>query len=151
MEFFDIRLQGIDAEGQEREFALSEFASRTVVLYFYPKDLTSGCTREACSFRDSMSSILPYAGVIGVSPDPVSRHLRFREQHQLNFPLLSDPEHLLAQAFDVWREKSMYGRKYMGIERSTFIIRDNRILHEWRKVKVNGHAGEVIDFLKNLQ
>ena len=91
MDFFDIRLQGIDAEGQEREFALSEFASRTVVLYFYPKDLTSGCTREACSFRDSMSSILPYAGVIGVSPDPVSRHLRFREQHQLNFPLLSDP------------------------------------------------------------
>jgi len=91
---------------------------------------------------------LSYAQVVGVSPDTIKSHLKFKENQHLNFTLLSDTEHLLAKAFDVWKEKSMYGKKYMGIERSTFILdEDLNIIKEWRKVKVNGHVDEIINFL----
>ena len=144
----NINLLGIDANGKEKEYSLNDFKGQKVVLYFYPKDNTSGCTQEACDFRDNINRLTSFATVIGVSPDSIKSHLKFKEKQSLNFTLLSDPEHKLAQAFNVWVEKSMYGRKYMGIERSTFVLDENlNIIKEWRKVKVKGHVDEVIDYL----
>ena len=147
----DIKLQGLDAEGNEKEFSLNDFKGQKVILYFYPKDNTSGCTQEACDFRNNINRLTSYATVIGVSPDSIKSHKSFKEKQSLNFILLSDPEHKLAEKFEVWKEKSMYGRKYMGIERSTFIINKNgKIEKEWRKVKVKGHVDEVIEYLKAI-
>ena len=147
----DIKLQGLDIEGNEKEFSLNDFKGQRVILYFYPKDNTSGCTQEACDFRDNINRLTSYATVIGVSPDSIKSHKSFKEKQSLNFILLSDPEHKLAEKFEVWKEKSMYGRKYMGIERSTFIIdKDGKIEKEWRKVKVKGHVDEVIEYLSAI-
>ncbi len=147
----DIKLQGLDIEGNEKEFSLNDFKGQRVILYFYPKDNTSGCTQEACDFRDNINRLTNYATVIGVSPDSIKSHKSFKEKQSLNFILLSDPEHKLAEEFEVWKEKSMYGRKYMGIERSTFILDKNgKIEKEWRKVKVKGHVDEVIEYLKAI-
>ena len=144
----NIKLQGIDVDGIEKEYSLNDFKGQKVILYFYPKDNTSGCTQEACDFRDNINRLTSFATVIGVSPDSIKSHLKFKEKQSLNFILLSDPEHKLAEAFNVWVEKSMYGRKYMGIERSTFVIDENlNIIKEWRKVKVKGHVDEVIEYL----
>ena len=144
-----IKLQGLSPDGQEMTYSLNDFKGKKVILYFYPKDSTSGCTQEACNFRDSMNRLSPYSTVIGVSPDSIKSHQKFKEKENLNFILLSDPEHILSSLFNVWVQKSMYGRKYMGIERSTFILDENlNILKEWRKVKVNGHVDEVISFFK---
>jgi len=144
----DIKLQGIDVDGIEKEYSLNDFKGQKVILYFYPKDNTSGCTQEACDFRDNINRLTSFATVIGVSPDSIKSHLKFKEKQSLNFILLSDPEHKLAEAFNVWVEKSMYGRKYMGIERSTFVLDENlNIIKEWRKVKVKGHVDEVLDYL----
>ena len=144
----NIKLQGIDIDGIEKEYSLNNFKGQKVILYFYPKDNTSGCTQEACDFRDNINRLTSFATVIGVSPDSIKSHLKFKEKQSLNFILLSDPEHKLAEAFNVWVEKSMYGRKYMGIERSTFVLDENlNIIKEWRKVKVKGHVDEVIDYL----
>ena len=144
----DIKLQGIDVDGIEKEYSLNDFKGQKVILYFYPKDNTSGCTQEACDFRDNINRLTSFATVIGVSPDSIKSHLKFKEKQSLNFILLSDPEHKLAEAFNVWVEKSMYGRKYMGIERSTFVLDENlNVIKEWRKVKVKGHVDEVIDYL----
>lgn len=143
-----MRLQGIDKDGNEIELDLKDCLSNRVILYFYPKDNTSGCTQEACDFRDNINRLTNYANVIGVSPDSIKSHKSFREKQGLNFTLLSDTEHLLAEKFEVWKEKSMYGRKYMGIERSTFVIdSQGNIEKEWRKVKVKGHVDEVITYL----
>ena len=143
-----IKLQGIDIDGIEKEYSLNDFKGQKVILYFYPKDNTSGCTQEACDFRDSINRLTSFATVIGVSPDSIKSHLNFKEKQSLNFILLSDPEHKLAEAFNVWVEKSMYGRKYMGIERSTFLLDENlNVIKEWRKLKVKGHVDEVIDYL----
>ena len=137
----DIKLQGIDVDGIEKEYSLNDFKGQKVILYFYPKDNTSGCTQEACDFRDNINRLTSFATVIGVSPDSIKSHLKFKEKQSLNFILLSDVEHKLAEAFKVWVEKSMYGRKYMGIERSTFVLDENlNIIKEWRKVKVKGHC-----------
>ena len=144
----DIKLQGIDVDGIEKEYSLNDFKGQKVILYFYPKDNTSGCTQEACDFRDNINRLTSFATVIGVSPDSIKSHLKFKEKQGVNFVLLSDPEHELAEAFNVWVEKSMYGRKYMGIERSTFVLDENlNIIKEWRKVKVKGHVDEVIEYL----
>ena len=144
----DIKLQGLDAEGNEKEFSLNDFKGQKVILYFYPKDNTSGCTQEACDFRNNINRLTSYATVIGVSSDSIKSHKSFKEKQSLNFILLSDPEHKLAEKFEVWKEKSMYGRKYMGIERSTFVLDENlNIIKEWRKVKVKGHVDEVIEYL----
>ena len=144
----DIKLQGIDIDGIEKEYSLNDFKGQKVILYFYPKDNTSGCTQEACDFRDNINRLTSFATVIGVSPDSIKSHLKFKEKQSLNFILLSDPEHKLAEAFKVWVEKSMYGRKYMGIERSTFVLDENlNIIKEWRKVKVKGHVDEVVEYL----
>ena len=147
----DIKLQGLDAEGIEKEISLNDFKGQRVILYFYPKDNTPDCTQEACDFRDNINRLTSYATVIGVSPDSIKSHKSFKEKQSLNFILLSDPEHKLAEDFEVWKEKSMYGRKYMGIERTTFIIDKNgKIEKEWRKVKVKGHVDEVIEYLKAI-
>ena len=144
----NIKLQGIDIDGIEKAYSLNDFKGQKVILYFYPKDNTSGCTQEACDFRDNINRLTSFATVIGVSPDSIKSHLKFKEKQSLNFILLSDPEHKLAEAFNVWVEKSMYGRKYMGIERSTFVLDENlNIIKEWRKVKVKGHVNEVIEYL----
>lgn len=144
----EIKLQGIDINGIEKEYSLNNFKGQKVILYFYPKDNTSGCTQEACDFRDNINRLTSFATVIGVSPDSIKSHLKFKEKQDLNFILLSDPEHKLAEAFNVWVEKSMYGRKYMGIERSTFVLDENQnVIKEWRKVKVKGHVDEVIEYL----
>ena len=144
----DIQLQGIDIDDIEKEYSLNDFKGQKVILYFYPKDNTSGCTQEACDFRDNINRLTSFVTVIGVSPDSIKSHLKFKEKQSLNFILLSDPEHKLAEAFNVWVEKSMYGRKYMGIERSTFVLDENlNIIKEWRKVKVKGHVDEVIEYL----
>ncbi len=150
MNYLEIKLQGLDKDGNENEYTLADFKGQKVVLYFYPKDNTSGCTQEACDFRDNMSRITSSAAVIGVSPNDIKSHRKFKEKQDLNFLLFADTEHVLSEAFGVWKEKSMYGKKYMGIERSTFILDENgSIVHEWRKVKVNGHVDEVLGYLKS--
>lgn len=122
-----------------------------VVLYFYPKDMTPGCTVEACCFRDAIGKIRALgAQVVGVSADSASSHRRFIDKHGLNFPLLSDPDNRITAAYGVYKKKSLYGREYMGIERTTFIIgRDGVVKRVFPKVKVNGHADEVIAALEN--
>lgn len=115
-----------------------------VVVYFYPKDDTSGCTAEACEFRDRLTDI-PGAKVIGVSPDSSKSHRKFADKYGLTFTLLADTEHSLAEACGVWVEKSMYGKKYMGIERTTFLLDESGVITKvFRKVKPQGHAAEVI-------
>ena len=151
MEYLNIKLQGIDKNGVENEYSLADFKGKRVILYFYPKDNTSGCTQEACDFRDSMNRLTSIAEVIGVSPNDKKSHKKFQEKQSLNFILLSDTEQQLSNEFNVWVEKSMYGRKYMGIERSTFILDKNgNIIKEWRKVKVNGHVDEVLNYLSAI-
>ena len=122
--------------------SLSDFRGRRLVLYFYPKDDTSGCTAQACELRDDLPAFSALGvDVVGVSPDSVASHVKFKTKYDLNFPLLADENHTLAEAYGVWQEKSMYGRKYMGIVRSTFLIgADGRIEGAWRKVKPRGHA-----------
>lgn len=148
MDYLNIKLLGIDENGTEKEYSLSDFKGKRMVLYFYPKDNTSGCTQEACDFRDNFNRLTSKAVVIGVSPDSIKSHIKFKEKQELNFTLLSDVEHKLAEAFGAWGEKSMYGRKYFGIIRSTFILNENgEIEKEWRKVKVKGHVEEVLQEL----
>jgi len=140
-----MKLLGLDKDGNEKEFELNDFNGQRVILYFYPKDNTAGCTQEACDFRDNINRLTKYVEVVGVSPDSIKSHKSFKEKQSLNFILLSDTEHLLSEKYGVWKEKSMYGRKYMGIERSTFVLDKNgNIEKEWRKVKVKGHVDEVL-------
>ena len=144
-------LQAIDKNGNFTEFSEKNLIGAKTVLYFYPKDNTSGCTKEACDFRDNINRLLPYAQVIGVSPDSVTSHQKFQQKQNLNFMLVADVNHDLAVKYGVWKEKSMYGRKYMGIERSTFIINaQGKIVKEWRKVKVAGHVDEVLQALQEV-
>lgn len=132
--------------------SLSDFAEKAVILYFYPKDNTSGCTIEAIDFT-ALSGEFAKAGavVVGLSLDSVKSHDRFCAKHDLSVILASDENHEVLQAYGVWTEKSMYGRKYMGVERSTFLIdRSGRIAAVWRKVKVAGHAQEVLEAARTL-
>jgi peroxiredoxin Q/BCP len=130
--------------------SLSDFMGKSdIVLYFYPKDNTSGCTKEACSFRDNTDKIKTKdAVVLGISPDSVKSHLNFINKHNLNFTLLSDPKHEAAEIYGAWGEKKMYGKTYFGIIRSTFIIGKNGIIkHVFKKVKVAGHVEQVLNLL----
>jgi peroxiredoxin Q/BCP len=129
--------------------SLSDLAGTRAVLYFYPKDDTSGCTVEACEFRDRQADYdAAGARVIGVSPDPLASHEKFRDKHGLTFTLLSDPDHETAEAYGVWVQKSMYGRTYMGVERSTFVIGPDGVLEQaLYKVTPKGHAGSVLELL----
>ena len=129
-----------------RKVSLKALKGKTVVLYFYPRDDTPGCTAEACAFRDSLPDFSKVkAEVIGISRDPVASHEKFKKKFKLPFPLASDEDGKVTEAYGVWVEKSMYGKKYMGIERATFLIDGKGIIRDiWRKVKVDGHADEVL-------
>ncbi len=132
------------------EVTLSQFqGKKEVILYFYPKDNTSGCTTEACSFRDHFPKFSSKnAVVLGISPDSVKSHQGFIQKQQLNFNLLSDPDNKVAEAYGAWGEKSMYGKKYMGILRTTFVIgKDGKVRKVFEKVKPEGHAEEVLNVL----
>lgn len=132
---------------------LSDLKGRPVVLYFYPKDDTPGCTREACAFRDRAGELQQLgAHVLGVSPDTAESHVKFRDKYQLNFPLLIDADHKIAEKYGAWREKNMYGKKSMGIQRSTFLIdAAGKVAKVWKRVKVDGHDQQVIDALQQLR
>ena len=128
------------------QHSLEEYRGRKVILYFYPKDNTAGCTKEACSFADRYPQITEKGAVVlGISKDPVSSHKKFEEKYSLPFTLLSDPDAEVIGAYDVWKEKSMYGRKYMGIERSTYLIDENGFIQKaYQKVKPADHAENIL-------
>jgi peroxiredoxin Q/BCP len=132
--------------------SLSKLRGKPVVLFFYPKDDTSGCTIEVCSFRDHLPRLLGLdAVVLGISPDSAKSHRKFKEKFQLTYPLLVDEEHKVAEKYGVWGEKMLYGRKYMGVMRTTFIIgRDGRIAKVFEKVKPEEHAVEVAEAVAGL-
>jgi thioredoxin-dependent peroxiredoxin len=133
---------------------LSDFRGKNVVLYFYPKDMTPGCTTEACDFRDYHQQFADLNAVIlGVSTDSIERHKKFIEKYNLPFLLLADEEHKVAEKYGVWKLKKNFGKEYMGIERSTFVIdKEGKLVKEWRKVKVKGHVEEALAYIKeNLQ
>lgn len=137
-----------DSDG--KKVSLKDFSGKNVVLYFYPKDMTSGCTTEACDFRDFHPDFKKLKTVVlGVSADPQKSHQKFRDKHDLPFTLLSDEDKKVVEKYGVWKEKSMYGSKYMGIERTTVIIGpDGKIRKIFPKVKVKGHVEEVLKTLK---
>lgn len=132
--------------------SLSDFKGKNVVLYFYPKDDTPGCTLEACGFQESLSSLQALNAVIlGVSKDSTASHRKFKAKHNLTFQLLSDAEGEVCEAYGTWIEKSMYGKKYMGIDRATFLVDADGVLrHIWRGVKVAGHIPAVLEALKEM-
>ena len=132
--------------------SLADFKGKPFVLYFYPKDDTSGCTAEACDFRDNIAQFKKIGTpVVGVSKDDIASHEKFAKKYDLNFPLASDTDGSVCDAYGTWGEKSMYGRKYMGIDRATFVIDGSgRIAHIWRKVKVTDHVKDVMAVLQAL-
>jgi len=131
---------------------LSELKGKPVVLYFYPRDDTPGCTREACAFRDRKQEMDKLGAVVlGVSPDTVESHVKFRDKFELNFPLLADPDHKVAEKYGAWREKNMYGKQSMGIVRSTFLIdQQGKVAKVWKSVKVDGHDEKVLEALQEV-
>jgi thioredoxin-dependent peroxiredoxin len=133
-------------------FQLSANKGKPVVLFFYPKDDTSGCTAEAVAFSGAKADFEKLGIVVaGISPDPVKSHDKFRNKHSLTVPLVSDEEKTALSAYGVWKEKSMYGKKYMGVERSTFLIgKDGKVARAWRKVSVPGHVDEVLSAARSL-
>ncbi|WP_455660862.1 thioredoxin-dependent thiol peroxidase [Pradoshia sp.] len=136
--------------GDGKEVTMADFAGKNVVLYFYPKDMTPGCTTEACDFKESHQSFAELDTIIvGVSPDPKERHEKFIAKYDLPFLLLSDPEHVLSEAYGVWVLKKNFGKEYMGVERSTFVInKEGEVVKEWRKVKVKGHVEEALTYIR---
>jgi peroxiredoxin Q/BCP len=131
---------------------LSDLKGSPVVLYFYPKDDTPGCTKEACSFRDRKAELEALGAVVlGVSPDTVESHVKFRDKYDLNFRLLADADHQVAEKYGAWREKNMYGKKSMGVQRSTYLIdAEGKVAKVWQRVKVDGHDDQVLEALKAL-
>ena len=135
-----------------RELSLASFKGKKLVLYFYPKDDTTGCTKEAIDFNGLRTSFeKTNTIVVGISPDSCASHVKFKTKHTLAMPLLADETRVMLEAYGVWKEKSMYGRKYMGVERTTLLIGpDGRIARVWTKVKVPGHADEVLAAAQDL-
>jgi peroxiredoxin Q/BCP len=131
---------------------LSAYKGSPVVLYFYPRDDTPGCTKEACAFRDASQELKKLGAIVlGVSTDSVASHVKFRDKFELNFPLLADEDHAVAESYGAWREKNMYGKKSMGIQRSTYLIdAQGKIARVWKKVSVDGHDAEVLEALREL-
>ena len=131
---------------------LAELKGSPIVLYFYPRDNTPGCTREACAFRDLKTALKKHgAQVLGISPDDLASHVKFRDKYKLNFPLLVDPDHKIAEKYGAWREKNMYGKKTMGIQRCTYLIDSGgKVAKLWKRVKVDGHDEQVLAALAEL-
>lgn len=136
-----------------REVSLDDFRGKKVVLYFYPKAMTPTCTDQACQFRDRREAFRRLgAEVIGISPDPHERHARFKEKYGLSFPLLADPDKTVAEKYGVWQLKKMYGREYMGIVRSTFLIDEEGVITAiWRNVRLKGHLDAVLEELAKAE
>lgn len=136
----------------DQTISLSDFKGKPVIVYFYPKDDTPGCTQESCDFRDNVSTLdSKGVTVLGISKDSVAKHEKFKEKYQLNFPLLSDEKGDVVEAYGAWVEKSMYGKKYMGIERMTYLIDANGTIAQiWPKVKIAGHVDEVCQAAETL-
>ena len=136
----------------ETKVSLASLRGKRVVLYFYPKDDTPGCTQESCDFRDNLTRVKAHGAVIfGVSKDSVSSHQKFKDKFSLPFPLLSDPSHAMLEKYGVWKEKKLYGRSYMGVERTTVIIDENgKVAQIFPKVKVTGHVENVIEALRSM-
>jgi thioredoxin-dependent peroxiredoxin len=139
-----------DQEGNTHK--LSDYAGKPLVLYFYPKDDTPGCTKETCDFRDRLPQLKKgQAAVLGISILDEKSKAKFAKKYDVNFPLLADADHAVAEKFGVWQEKSRYGRKYMGIARTTYLIdKDGKVAQRWDNVKVDGHADEVLTVIRNL-
>jgi peroxiredoxin Q/BCP len=138
-------------DGNNNSITNDDLSSGIAVLYLYPRDNTPGCTLEAKDFRDEYDRFKELGvEVYGLSKDSVASHEKFCTKYELPFPLISDPNAELIEALGGWKEKSMYGKTFMGIERSTFVIKDGEIVKEWRKVKVKNHVNEVLDFIKTL-
>ena len=136
---------------EDGEAALSDHEGRALVLYFYPRDDTSGCTRQALAFSERLDDFeAAGAAVLGVSKDPVAKHAKFRAKHGLTVPLASDETGEASAGYGVWKEKTLYGKTHMGIERSTFLIRDGVVVRAWRKVRVPGHVDEVLEAVRAL-
>jgi len=138
----DFSLRSVDG----KVVSLKELRGKKVVLYFYPKDDTPGCTKEACSFRDNLGRVTSKGAIVlGVSRDDTVSHVKFREKYDLNFPLLSDDKGRVTEAYGVWKKKNLYGREYFGIERTTFLIDEGgKVVRIWPKVHVEGHTDEVL-------
>ena len=132
---------------------ISDYLNKNLILYFYPRDMTPGCTTESIEFNDSLAKIKRIGwNIVGVSRDTIKKHNKFIEKYSFKFPLISDEDEKFCNMFNVIKEKSLYGRKYMGIDRSTFLIsKDMKVLYAWRNVKVNGHVEEVINKIKELK
>ena len=132
--------------------SLSDYLGKKVILYFYPKDNTPGCTQEACDFRDNFKRLIDNdVIVLGISKDSIKKHNGYKEKHKLPFLLLSDEDGKVCEDYGVWQLKKMMGKEYMGIVRSTFLIdKDGNLVKEWRAVKVNGHIEEVLEFVKEM-
>ncbi len=141
------------ATDEGEKVKLSDFVGSPVVLYFYPKDDTPGCTKEACAFRDRKAELKQLGAVVlGVSPDTIESHAKFRDKYELNFPLLADADHRIAEKYGAWREKNMYGKKSMGVQRSTYLIDPaGKVAKVWKRVRVDGHDTQVLQALKELQ
>jgi len=148
----EFRVPAVTRQG-ESEIALSDYKDKqAVVLYFYPKDDTPGCTTEACAFRDLLPQFEAAGSVIlGISPDDQESHVKFAEKYALPFPLLADPDHKVAEEYGVWKEKTNYGKTYMGIERTTFVIdKSGNVAKIYPRVKVDLHAEKVLEYVQSL-
>lgn len=144
-------LPATSVDGASLSLAAAGAGGKLVILYFYPKDCTPGCTVEAQDFRDAKPELEKLnAVVIGASRDSLASHEDFKNQQSLNFPLVSDEAGALSEAFGVWKERNMFGKTFMGIERSTFILKDGKIVKEWRGVKSSGHAAKVVEAVKEI-
>jgi len=145
----DFCLEGIDEEGKEVKVCLKDLLGQNLIIYFYPKDNTPGCIQEACDFRDNLQTLISKGyRVLGISPDPISSHKKFKEKYQLNFPLLSDPDYTVAKLYGAYGTKKMYGKETTGIIRSTFVINpDGTIKKAYYNVKAKGHVEKLLQEL----
>ena len=146
------KVKDLTVVSSDNKKMLSDYLNKNLILYFYPRDLTPGCTTESNEFNDNLNKIKKLGwNVVGVSMDTMKSHEKFIDKYSFKFPLISDEDEKVCKMFDVIKEKSLYGRKYMGIDRSTFLIsREMKVLNVWRNVKVKGHVEEVIMFIKEL-
>ena len=147
------KIKDIKIVSTDNKMSISEYLDKKLILYFYPKDLTPGCTSESIEFNTNLTKIKRIGwNVVGISRDSIKSHLKFIDKHSFKFPLISDEDESVCRYFDVIKEKSLYGRKYMGVDRSTFLIdKKLQVLQIWRNVKVKGHVSEIMDALKEYK